>query len=173
MSCNQYRSKRISYCILLVTILMYSFACSSWHEVKMRFLIPEGYEGLIMIAWDQKDGVAEQKEGEFELYQFPSNGLLRSQQKSRNLNILDLQCYTYNLKNGRRTKLHVIDPTEVTDTVRKSNQYYIVGLRSTTDKGIHHTIFYLTRSLDSKFMQAAYRDKYTIQRLDLLYGNKD
>jgi len=62
------RSKNIkintSLYILLLIVLITS--CTYWHNVNIKYIIPEGYEGMIVLAWDQKNGAPKIMEGDYD-----------------------------------------------------------------------------------------------------------
>ena len=56
--------------IAMLGIVLIS-SCTYWHNVKLKHLIPDGYEGMIIIAWDQKNGTPKTMEGDYEVYTIP------------------------------------------------------------------------------------------------------
>lgn len=134
-------------------------------------MIPKDYEGMIMIAWDQKDGIPKSIEGDYEAYTIPPTGFLKSQVWSRSLAPIDEKFYSYDLKTGKRTELEMIDPSIHVDTIpiTKNNQYYIVGLFTSGHGETGNMIFFITKDKKSKFMDSSYRQKYFLQHEDALY----
>ena len=56
--------KTIPLYILLLVVLITS--CTYWHNVNIKYIIPEGYEGMIVLAWDQKNGAPKIMEGDYD-----------------------------------------------------------------------------------------------------------
>jgi len=156
--------------ILISTILLCS--CSYWHSPSLIYLIPEGYEGMVVISWDQKDGEPEAKEGDYELYKIPANGFLSTQMKARNMSPEDEKYFTYNSAKGSRVELEMIDPGNYVDTasITKSNQLYKLGSLSVSDNYGQYAVFFITRDKKSKFMDSAYREEYFKAHIDSLFS---
>lgn len=159
-------NKKISNLIALIILIS---SCTYWHSVNLKYMIPKGYEGMIMIGWDQKDGIPKSMEGDYEAYTIPPNGFLKSQVASRSLAPIDEKFYSYDLKTGKRTELEMIYPDISADTITKDNQYYIVGSFSSGHGETGNMVFFITRDKKSKFMDSAYREKYFFQHEDALY----
>jgi hypothetical protein len=64
------------YLLFLITIL----GCSQVSEDTIR-LIPEGYQGTILIIFNQKDGAPKEYEGNNRIYRIPESGVLKTQFK--------------------------------------------------------------------------------------------
>lgn len=64
----------------LVTVLFLFPTCFRRGDDSIR-LIPEGFEGPVVIIYDQSDGVPIEYEGRKRLYRIPSDGVLRTQFK--------------------------------------------------------------------------------------------
>ncbi|MDQ0970083.1 hypothetical protein QFZ20_005486 [Flavobacterium sp. W4I14] len=139
---------KIYFSLLLICSL--AFSCSYWHKPHIKYLIPEGYEGMVVIAWGQKKGAPNVKEGEFEVYKIPVNGFLRTQMDSRNIAPVEEKFYSYNLKTGKRTELEVINADLVKDTITKDNQIYqLRGFSGGHAQG-SYMVLYLTKNRDYK-----------------------
>ncbi|WP_142531072.1 DUF6843 domain-containing protein [Pedobacter westerhofensis] len=167
------RSKNIkittSLYILLLVVLITS--CTYWHNVNIKYIIPEGYEGMIVLAWDQKNGAPKIMEGDYEVYTFPANGFLKSEVGGRSMNAHE-KFYSYNKATGKRMELKIIDPTISTDTISAKNEYYMVGSFSGGYEQTYNLVFFITNNKKSKFMDPAYREKYGAEHLDRLYEEK-
>ncbi|WP_142526249.1 DUF6843 domain-containing protein [Pedobacter westerhofensis] len=140
----------------------------------MKFLFPENYEGIVIIAWDEENGAEKVMEDDYEVYTIPKSGILKTKVPSRSLDPMDEKFYSYNDKTKRRTELEVIYLSSIGDTVRitKKNQYYQVGLMSSGHNQKGNLIFFLTRDIKSKFMDRAYREKYIAEHEEELYSTK-
>lgn len=160
---------KISSLVLVLSGMLLISSCTYWHSVNLKYIIPEGYEGMIMIAWNQKNGTPKIMEGDYEVYTIPASGFLRSQVKDRSLSPIDEKFYSYNKQTGERKELEIIDPSTSLDTIKKENQIYRVGLFTASHGESGHTIFFLTRDKKSKFMDAIFREKYVSQHEDALY----
>ena len=156
--------------LLISTILLGS--CSYWHTPALKYLIPEGYEGMIVISWDQKDGEPEIKDCNYELYKIPLDGFLKTQMKARNMSPEDEKYFSYDSVKGSRVELEMIDPGTYVDTVSitKSNQMYKLGWLSVSDNYGQYAVFFITRDKKSKFMDSAYREEYFKAHIDSIFS---
>lgn len=163
-------TKTSSLVTALLGIILIS-SCTYWHDVNLKYLIPDGYEGMIVIAWDQKNGTPKTMEDDYEVYTVPDNGFVRTQVKARSMNVIDEKFYSYNKRTGKKVELEMIDPSIHVDTIPivKNNQYYIVGLVTGGYDGSSNMVFFITRDKKSKFMDRTYREKYMLQQEDVLY----
>ncbi|CAM4006170.1 hypothetical protein SAMN06265348_101122 [Pedobacter westerhofensis] len=159
---------------LLLIFTLISCGCTYWHKVNLKFLFPENYEGIVIIAWDEENGAEKVMEDDYEVYTIPKSGILKTKVPSRSLDPMDEKFYSYNDKTKRRTELEVIYLSSIGDTVRitKKNQYYQVGLMSSGHNQKGNLIFFLTRDIKSKFMDRAYREKYIAEHEEELYSTK-
>ena len=66
--------KTTYYLLLLLTIT----GCAQEAEDTIR-LMPEGYQGPVLIIFNQKYGTPKEYEGDKRLYRIPENGILRTQ----------------------------------------------------------------------------------------------
>ncbi len=66
--------KKVTYLIVFLTV----FSCAQKAEDTIR-LIPEGYEGSVLIIFNQNDGAPKEYEGDKRVYRIPENGVLRTQ----------------------------------------------------------------------------------------------
>lgn len=162
---------KISSLVAVLSIIILIPSCTYWHKVYLKYIIPEGYEGMIVIAWDQKNGSPKTMEGDYEVYTIPANGFLRSQISARSMDVINEKFYSYNKKTGKKTELEMIDPSIRIDTIpiTKNNQYYIVGLLTGGYDGSSNMVFFITKDKKSKFMDRAYREKYMLQQEAILY----
>lgn len=135
-------------------------------------MIPEDYEGMIMISWDQKNGTPVQKEGDYEVYKIPADGFLRTRMKARNISPEDEKYFSYSAAKGIRMELEIIDPGTYVDTasITKKNQLYKLGWLSVSDKYGQYAVFFVTRNKRSKFMDNAYREDYFKTHIDSLFN---
>lgn len=167
-----FSNNKYSNSLFVLILFVMVCSCTRWHQVYLKYIIPEDYEGMILIAWDQDHGEKKTMEGNYEVYKIPANGFLRSQVKARSLSPIDEKFYSYN-KEGVLNRLEMIDPGAYVDTVNitKKNQFYRVGLTSGGHNGKSNLIFFITKDKNSKFMNAAYREKY-IQDHDHILNDK-
>jgi hypothetical protein len=161
---------RIRFALPLSLLILIALACTYWHKVNLKFLLPENYEGMVIVAWDEENGAEKVSEDDYEVYKIPSTGILKTQVTSRSLDVLDEKYYSYN-KLGLRTRLEMIDPSYYKDTIKitKKNQYYVVGGVSSGYKGKNNMIFFITKDRKSKFMNNEYRKKYMDDSLERFY----
>mgnify|MGYP003641065344 CR=1 FL=1 len=66
--------KIVAYSILFLAI----FSCAQKAEDTIR-LIPEGYEGTVLIIFNQEDGMPKEYEDDKRIYRIPESGVLRTQ----------------------------------------------------------------------------------------------
>ncbi|CAM4409630.1 hypothetical protein SAMN06265348_11737 [Pedobacter westerhofensis] len=161
---------KAAYFMIMVGLIIFS-SCTYWDTSSFRYLIPEGYEGMIVISWDQENGVAIHKDGDYEVYRIPPNGLLRTNVRARSLNIIEEQFYSYSQATGKQVRLKIIDPSISKDTIESKNEFYKVGLLSGGHEGLNNMIFFITRDKNSKFMDETYCRHYYSKHEDELYQN--
>ena len=160
--------KKLAFLYLIILCLI--FSCSYWHKPHIKYLIPEDYEGMVVIAWGQKSGSKMVKEGDFEVYKIPENGFLRTQVESRNIAPIEEKFYSYNKKTGERTELEAINADLVSDTISKKHQIY--QLRGFS--GGHHQgsymVLYLTKNRNYK--QEHFKNQEEIdKKINQLFSN--
>ncbi len=90
--------KKITYLILFITLV----SCAQKAEDTIR-LIPEGYEGAVIIIFNQEDGAPKEYEGDKRVYRIPESGVLRTQFEP-NYGIQNHQFF-YVDNNGERTEI--------------------------------------------------------------------
>lgn len=145
-------------------------SCSYWHRPSIIYLVPEEYEGMIVIAWDQNAGMPNLMEGGYEVYIIPQTGFIRTQAHSRNLAPLEEKFYSYNMKTGKRTELEIINRSLITDTITKINQFYqLKGFSGGNEEG-KYMVMYLTKDPDCKFLDFSNHAKYG-EKIDFLFKN--
>lgn len=88
--------KKVAYYLL---ILMSITSCAQEAEDTIR-LIPEGYEGAVLIIFNQKDGESKEYDDDKRVYRIPKNGILRTQFKP-NYGVRNHQFFYVNSNNER------------------------------------------------------------------------
>lgn len=87
------------YKLLLLALI----TCGSSTE-KSIYLIPENFEGNILIVFDQKDGSSMEYEQGLRVYKIPDSGVLRTKFKP-NYGMHEIDKFYYVNPDGRRTEL--------------------------------------------------------------------
>ncbi len=90
--------KKLKYFVLLICIS----SCAQQGEDSIR-LIPEGYQGAVLIIFNQEDGAPKEYEEGKRVYRIPENGVLKTQFKP-NYGIQNHQFFYLNNK-GERTEI--------------------------------------------------------------------
>lgn len=88
--------RKIAYCLLFLLTVT---SCAQQAENTIR-LIPQGYEGPVLIIFNQKDGTPTEYEGDKRVYRIPKNGVLRSQFEP-NFGVQNHQFFYVNSKDER------------------------------------------------------------------------
>ena len=93
----------------LFAIMLQLTSCTNDVEGEIH-LIPKGYEGPVIIAFDEQNGMPEKYENGSRVYEIPNDGVLRTQfkpQKEGYIPMENLKYYYYD-SNGRNelTYLH-------------------------------------------------------------------
>lgn len=91
--------KNIAYYLLLLLIIT---GCAQEAEDTIR-LIPEGYQGTVLIIFNQEDGTQKEYEGNKRVYRIPENGVLNTQFKP-NYGMQKYEFFYVNDK-GERTEI--------------------------------------------------------------------
>lgn len=102
----QVMAKLLKITGLLVVLFLYT-SCSRQGEDSIR-LIPEGFEGPVMIIYNQSDGASIEYEGDKRLYRIPSDGVLRTQFKPNYGH--QIHEFYYINREGKRTPIPFVDP---------------------------------------------------------------
>ncbi|MBW8200532.1 DUF6843 domain-containing protein [Flagellimonas abyssi] len=92
---------RITILILLITMV----GCAQKAEDTIR-LIPEGYEGAVVIIYNQEDGAPKEYEENARVYRIPETGVLRTQFEP-NYGVQNHQFF-YVGSNGERSKIQFV-----------------------------------------------------------------
>lgn len=74
------KTKKIS---LIIIIAFYLGSCINRAEPEMH-LIPKGYQGYVIIIFEDPNGQAEKYEDGFRVYEIPTNGILRTKFSRQN-----------------------------------------------------------------------------------------
>ena len=87
-------------------------------------LIPENFTGIVLIVFDQKDGVPEEIENGLHVYRIPLSGILRTQVKASY--IAESRKFYYIDNSGKRVKIEFKFPKgwEDVDTAKSKNGIY-------------------------------------------------
>ena len=110
------------------------------HATPETYLIPEGYQGNILIVFDQPFGQNEEIIGGRRVYHIDSNGILITKFKNED-GFIDQQFY-YQLKNGLRKKIEIdklifTQDTTVKKTKSLDKNYDSVLVRSFGISGLY------------------------------------
>lgn len=87
------------YKLLLLALI----TCGSSSE-RSIYLIPEDFEGNILIVFDQKDGISTEYEHGLRVYKIPDSGVLRTKFKP-NYGTRTIDRFYYVSQDGQRTEL--------------------------------------------------------------------
>jgi len=118
--------------VTILMILLSMVGCAQKAEDTIR-LIPEGYEGPVMIIYNQKDGVPKEYEENKRVYRIPDNGLLRTQFEP-NYGVQNHQFF-YVDSIGERTKIQfVMTNIEGFASVNKGSDKVFAYLEQTIGK---------------------------------------
>jgi len=167
------KSSKLHGLLLVLICSIFICSCSYWHSPSLQYVLPEGYEGMVVISWDQQEGTPVAKEGNYELYSIPADGFLSTQMNARNMSPEDEKYFTYDSVKGTRMKLEMIDPRTYVDTpsLTKKNQMYKLGWLSVSDHHGQYAVFFITRDKKSKFMDNAYCEEYFKAHIDSIFSS--
>lgn len=99
--------------LLLFAILLFFISCSHKGEDSI-YLIPENYEGNLLIVFNQQEGEETLYENKERIYHFGTSGILKTKFQS-NYGIQN-NFYFYLDSLGTRTRLRYLLPSELKDT---------------------------------------------------------
>lgn len=74
-----HRAKENGVCLLVAGIIVLLSSCMLTKPVVVTYLIPEKFEGVVVIIFNQQDGVPENSDNGALIYKIPENGILRTQ----------------------------------------------------------------------------------------------
>ena len=111
--------KKIGYCILFLLTIN---SCAQQGEDSIR-LIPEGYQGVVLIIFNQEDGEPKEYQDGKRIYRIPENGILKSQFEP-NYGIQKHQ-YFYVNSEGEKTEIPfvLVNNKEVIKEITPNNIY--------------------------------------------------
>ncbi len=126
--------KRVSL-YLLVLLAQIVMSCSGNKDGRI-ILIPKGYEGIVVIIYDVKDGAEKEYENGKQVFRIPVNGVLKTQ-FSLDATWVESDDINYFYENGRRTEITRVDfPSEI-----PSSTVQIIGEQVGVTSGIANTYF--------------------------------
>lgn len=116
--------KILKFSLISLTALT-SFCCT---EIEPEVhLLPQGFEGPVLIIFDQQDGSPPRYEGGVRVLKIPPDGILRTQFKNENgWYPAGYPEYYYITPGGKRTKVENGNPRDSTDTTK----VYVYGQSS-------------------------------------------
>jgi hypothetical protein len=120
--------KKITYYLLLLLTIT---SCAQEAEDTIR-LIPEGYQGTVLIIFNQEDGTPKEYEGGKRVYKIPENGILKTQFKP-NYGVQKHEFFYVNNK-GERTEIPFVVTQNEKEFSEKSNDKIYAYLEQTLGK---------------------------------------
>lgn len=114
------RIKRLIYSLILLVSVI---SCGQKAEDTVR-LIPEGYEGSVLIIFNQEDGEPKEYEEGKRVYKIPDNGVLKTQFEP-NYGVQNHQFFYVN-KEGNRTEIPfvLVQNKEVLSEIKDDKKVY-------------------------------------------------
>jgi hypothetical protein len=90
---------------------------------KEVFILPQGFKGIVLIAYDQENGLDDVVSGGKLIYKIPQNGVIRLKRKTASL--LTQSWYYFEDKNGKKTEFfYCFDPS---DMKKNADKVYAFG----------------------------------------------
>ena len=68
---------RLAACCVLITSGVFVLGC--WNDDPEVYLIPQGYRGPVIVAFEQADGQPERRASDTLIYAVPRSGILKTQ----------------------------------------------------------------------------------------------
>nr|MBP6456005.1 hypothetical protein [Chitinophagaceae bacterium] len=104
--------------VVLGSLLLLIFIAIIWEFVYLKttikqevFILPQGFKGIVLIAYDQKDGLEDVKEDGKLIYKISQNGVLKLKRKEPR--VLSQSWYYFEDAQGKRTELaHCFAPCD-------------------------------------------------------------
>lgn len=104
--------------IIVGTLLLIVLIVVIWEKAYLKtttkqevYILPQGFKGIVLIAYDQKDGLEDVKEDGKIIYKIPQNGVLKLKRKSATT--LSQSWYYFEDAQGKRTEFyHCFAPCE-------------------------------------------------------------
>lgn len=129
--------------VYLFAIMLQLASCTNIVEGEIH-LIPKGYEGPVIIVFDQQNGVPEKYENGSRVYEIPNDGVLRTQFKPQEEGYIPMEKlkYYYYDSNGRNEITYLPTTNEVKDSITtyiftkqlaKGNIRYLIGKLSNAE----------------------------------------
>jgi hypothetical protein len=101
--------------IIVGTLLLIVIIAVVWEFVYLKFTIKEevyilrkGFKGIVLIVYDQQEGLEDTKRGGKLMYQIPQNGVLKLKRKSPT--VLSRSWYYFEDPQGKRTEFYYCYP---------------------------------------------------------------
>jgi hypothetical protein len=153
--------------ILLMVLLAFTI---EWIYLKRNtakevFLLPDGFTGIVLIAFDQKDGLAEIGEHGVIAYKIPKNGVVKL--KAPSPPSLLRSSYYFEDETGKRTLLYYC--TDQNEMKGNPNTLYVFGRRNVTFENngvdLRYTTFLVGKERDR---DSLYRKSEKMDPLEVL-----
>ena len=103
----------------LIISLLYTFACIPRRTtLDAIYLLPQGYEGVVLIFFDEPDGVELETEGSQYVYKILADGVLRVKNHGQGGLIVTGLRYFYVNENGERQPLEYLYQNRIRTSVK-------------------------------------------------------
>jgi hypothetical protein len=90
--------------IIIVIAVVWEFIYLKTNMEKQIFILPEGFKGIVLIAYDQQDGINDLKQDGKIVYKIPESGVLKL--KRETASTLSQSNYYFENKLGQRTEFY-------------------------------------------------------------------
>lgn len=97
--------------IIVGSLLLIVLIAVGWELIYFKtttkqevYILPQGFKGIVLIAYDQADGLEDVKEDGKLIYKIPQNGVLKLKRKEAT--VLSQSWYYFEDKQGNRTELY-------------------------------------------------------------------
>ncbi len=156
----------------LIISLLFNVACIPLRTtLDAIYLIPQGYEGVVVIFFDQPNGIEPESEGGQYVYKIPADGLLRVKTHGQGGLIVSGEKYFYVSENGEREEINYLESqgyvkTTAADTKKsfdnisedeKNNAVFVmycggIGGFKIGDKPIRYSSFLVGKPKNADFL---------------------
>ncbi len=114
--------------IFLVGVLICTSSCMIKNAESERYILPDDFQGVVLVLFDQEDGQEKEYDGEFRIYRVPESGVLKTE-FSQGIGYRNIEY----LRNGE--KLHYLEPSDsIMESIKVIDSCFVFSGRTASGR---------------------------------------